>query len=316
MTLNIKNLRQQAESRLQNAAFDPKKLVLIHTAIALGASLVVTLIGFLLNLEIANTGGLSGMGTRSMLATAQMVLELAVMVLLPFWNIGLIRAAMNWSKGERAEITTLLEGFRRFGPVLRQKILMGILLMMVTFLASQIASTVYMLTPFSKPLMELMTQMMEATDPYAMMDEVFTAQLMEAMTPVLVITGILFAGLAIPLFYRTRFSEFSLMDGARALESMLVSFRITRGNVKQLVKLDLSFWWFYVLQLLTVALSYGDAILAACGIVLPMSGDASFFLFYVLGAVAQLALLWQFQAKVSATYAEAWQTLNSEKGEN
>ena len=316
MTLNIKNLRQQAESRLKASAYDPKKLVLIHTAIALGASLAVTLIGFLINLEIANTGGLSGMGTRSILTTVQMMLELAVMVLLPFWNIGLIRAALNWSTGERAEIPTLLEGFRRFGPVLRQNFLMGGLFMIVAFLASQIASTVYMLTPFSKPLMELMSQIMEANDPYALMDEAFTAQMLEAMTPVLVIFGIFFAGLAIPLFYRVRFSEFSLMDGARALKSMLISFRITKGSVKQIVKLDLSFWWFYALQGLTVALSYGDAILAAAGITLPMSGDASFFLFYVLGAAAQLALLWQFQAKVSATYAEAYQTLNSEKIDN
>ena len=316
MTLNIKNLRQQAESRLKASAYDPKKLVLIHTAIALGASLAVTLIGFLINLEIANTGGLSGMGTRSILTTVQMMLELAVMVLLPFWNIGLIRAALNWSTGERAEIPTLLEGFRRFGPVLRQNFLMGGLFMIVAFLASQIASTVYMLTPFSKPLMELMSQIMEANDPYALMDEAFTAQMLEAMTPVLVIFGIFFAGLAIPLFYRVRFSEFSLMSGARALESMLISFRITKGSVKQIVKLDLSFWWFYALQGLTVALSYGDAILAAAGITLPMSGDASFFLFYVLGAAAQLALLWQFQAKVSATYAEAYQTLNSEKIDN
>ena len=316
MTLHIQTLRQQADSRLQSAAYDPKKLVLIHTAIALGSSLAVTFIGFLLNLEIANTGGLSGLGTRSVLSTIQVMLELAVMVLLPFWNMGLIRAAIGWSRNERTEFPALLEGFRRFGAVIRQKVLVGCLFMIVLFVSSQIGSFLFMMTPFSGDLMEIMAEMMESSDPYALMDEAFTARMMEEMIPVFAVSGVLFAILAIPLFYRVRFSDFALMDGGRALESLLVSFRLTKGNMKGLVKLDLSFWWFYLLQILTVALCYGDAILAACGIVLPFSGDVGFFLFYALGIAAQLLLLWKYQARVSATYAVAYHSLFPKTPEN
>ena len=313
MTLNIPDLRRQADDCLQKAAYNPKKLVLIHTSIALGASLAVTFLNFLFSQQIANTGGLGGIGTRSLLATMQSVLELAVMFLLPFWEIGLIRAVIGWVQGERAEPPTLLEGFRRFGAVLGQKFFIGLLFVIVAFLASQISSTVYMLTPFSRPLMEMMVPLMEAKDPYALMDEAFMSQLLHEMIPVFVIFGVLFLLLAIPLFYRVRFADFSLMGGERALPSVLASFRATRGSALQVFKLDLSFWWFYLLQLFTVAVSYGDAILGAFGIKLPISPDASFFVFYILGAVCQLALLWQYQAKVSATYGIVWDALNPKK---
>ena len=310
MTLNISDLRQQADTRLQNAVYNPKKLVLIHTAIGLGASLAVTLIGFLISLEIANTGGLGGMGTRSILETIQVVLELAVMVLMPFWNIGLIRAVLCWAKNQRAYPSDLAEGFRRFGTVLAEKCLVGVLFLLVGFLASQIGSTLFMLSPFSASLMEKISEISATSDPNALMTDAFLAEFFQEMIPALIISGILFAVLAIPMYYRIYFADYAVMEGARALESLLISFKITYKRRWQIFKLDLSFWWFYLLQGLTVVLCYGDAILGWMGITLPMSADASFFLFYLLGSVAQCLLLWQYQAKVSATYGMAYETLN------
>ena len=308
MTLNISDLRRQADQRLQSAAYNPQKLILIHTAIGLGASLAMAFLSFLFSLEIENTGGLSGMGTRSILSTIQVVLEFSVMILMPFWNIGLCRAALGWYRNERTEVPSLLEGFRRFGSVLGQKILVGGLFMIALFLASQISSTLYMLTPFAQPLLDMMNEMMTA-DPDALITQAYTGEMLTAMIPLFIISGVLFAGLAIPLFYRTRFADLALMDGNRGPVSVLVSFRITKGKMRQIFKLDLWFWWFYLLQFLTVVLCYADTILALAGVALPMSADASFFLFYILGSLAQLLLLWQYQAKVSATYDVAYHTL-------
>ena len=76
--LNLSDLRQKADRQLDFAPYAPRQLVLIHTAVSLGASLVVALVNLLFASMIENTGGLSGLGTRSMLETAQAVLELAV----------------------------------------------------------------------------------------------------------------------------------------------------------------------------------------------------------------------------------------------
>lgn len=313
MTLNISQLRRQADERLQSAVYDPKKLVLIHAAIGLGASLAVTLMGFLISLAIADTSGLSGMGTRTILETVQAMLELTVMAVMPFWNIGLVWAALCWARNQRAYPADLAQGFRRFGAVLCEKCLVAGLFMIVGFLASQIGTTLYMLTPFSGPLLEKMAEFSAASDPNALLTEAFQAELLREMVPALVLSGVFFAALAIPMYYRIYFADYAVMDGARAFESLLISFKITYQKRWQIFKLDLSFWWFYLLQGLTVVLCYGDAILGWMGITLPMSPDASFFLFYVLGAVAQLLLLWQCQARIATAYAIAYQTLNPPK---
>ena len=125
MTLQFDDLRQRGDRCLDFAAYSPRRLVLIHTAVSLGASLVVGLLNLLFSQMIATTGGLGGMGMRSMLQTAQATLELAVTIALPFWNISLTRAALCWARGELAEPPTLLEGFRRFRSVLGVKLLTG-----------------------------------------------------------------------------------------------------------------------------------------------------------------------------------------------
>ena len=97
-------LRQQAGEALQNATYPPKKFVLIHTSVALGLTLLITALNFLLNQQIAQTGGLAGMGMRSILSTVQSVLEFAVNAALPFWEIGIVFAALCWVS--RQPVTT------------------------------------------------------------------------------------------------------------------------------------------------------------------------------------------------------------------
>ena len=85
--MNIRQRRQlkaAAARSLQNAAYDPKKLVLIHTAAVLIFFAVLAVVDYLLEQQIGSTGGLSGLGTRTILATAQQVLQLSEQILIPF----------------------------------------------------------------------------------------------------------------------------------------------------------------------------------------------------------------------------------------
>jgi len=134
-------------------------------------------------------------------------------------------------------------------------------------------------------------------------------QIGSAAVPFLIFLGFAFAAVLIPLFYRVRFSDFAAMDGGRALLCMLESFRITKKKAWQIFKIDLSFWWFYLLQALSVALCYGDTILPALGVTLPMSPAVAYFLFFVAGILCQGLLLWRYQAQVSATYAVTYDAL-------
>ncbi len=313
MTLTATNLHQRAEKQLDFAAYSPRRLVLIHTAVSLGASLLLALFNLLFSFLIADTGGLSGLGTRSMLQTAQAVVELAVTLALPFWNISLVRASLLWARGESAEPATLLEGFRLFRPVLRLKILTGLVFMVVTMAVSYISTMLLILSPFSAPLTAALEPVLQESGSLdALLTDETIAQIGSAAVPSMIFLGVIFAAVAIPVWYRIRFADFAVMDGKRARASLLESFRITRKKSWQVFKIDLSFWWFYLLQGLSVALCYGDSILPALGVALPMSEEVAYILFMALGLVCQGLLLWQYQAKVSATYAIAYEELRIE----
>lgn len=309
------DLRWQAERLLLNAHHSPRRIVLIHTAVSLGASLLLALFNFLLSHMISGTGGLSGMGTRSLLTTAQAVVELAVTILLPFWNIGLVRAAMNWARKESVQPATLLEGFRRFVPVLGVNLMRGALFLLAGMAVTYLGTTLFMFTPFADRLTEALRPFIEEAGGSATMESLMTeeiiAQIFPATVPLLIFLGVLLAVVFIPLFYRVRFADFAAMDGARPLICILESFRITKKKCLQIFKIDLSFWWFYLLQALSVGLCYGDMLLQALGVTLPISPAVAYFLFFTLGIVCQGVLLWRCQAQVSATYAVTYDVLTA-----
>ena len=140
-----------------------------------------------------------------------------------------------------------------------------------------------------------------------------TAEMMVAMAdaikPLILLFGGIYLLAALPLFYRLRFAEFAVMDGAGAMGAIAQSLRMTRKNTWKLVCLDLSFWWYYVLYGLCMVLCYGDMLLPMAGITLAVSEDVGFFLFYLLGTLCQWLLLWQFRGKVLTTYGMAYKTL-------
>ncbi len=306
-------LHRRASDALQKAAYAPKKLVLLHTVIGLGSFLLTTLINYLLSLSFADNGGLSGMELQAMLASIQSILELAVTVGLPFWNIGLFFAALRWAREESAVFSDLLQGFRRLPSVLGMLLLRTGAFLILGFGIVNISSTVYMMTPFAEGLINLLTPIVQQGNAAeGLMSEAVIAALWKEMLPLLILSGVLFAAAAIPLFYRLRFSDFAVMSGLTCGKAVTKSLAITRKNCLQILRLDLSFWWYYLLLGLCILLSYGDALLGALGISLPMSATAASFMFYLLGLIAQCLLLWQCEARRLTAYALACRSLAGE----
>ena len=74
----------------------------------------------------------------------------------------------------------------------------------------------------------------------------------------------------------------------------------------ELAKLDLSFWWYYLLLILSMGLCYADVILGMLGVSLPVSEQVAFWGSLVLGLMAQLALRTLLGPKVEVTYAHCY----------
>lgn len=311
-----KNLISEAKDALSCASYNPKKLALLHTGIAAGVSLVVALLTYFLDIGIGNSGGLSGMSNRAMLETTQSVLQLLISVLSPFWVLGFIAAALSWAHRQQTTPRTLMSGLRRWGPALRMLILQGLIYFVVIFVAMQIGSVIYTMTPAAQELDALVGDLVAGgnADPDALtsllenLDEATLMNILLGMLPFLLIPMVL---LLIPVIYRLRLAQYVLMDQPQfgALYAILQSFRLTKGNCLNLFKLDIRYWWFYALEILVTVLAYGDILLPLLGVTLNMSTVTASIVFYVLTLGAQLALYTWKKPQIYTTYALFYDSL-------
>ncbi len=303
-TRNRQLLKKQAAESLAAAPNNPKHILLIHTGVVLLLSLLLTVADFLLKKAIENTGGLSGLGTRSVLTTVQSLLRLGQMVLLPFWQIGYTFATLKFYRKEATLPSDLCIGFRRFLPFLRLTLLQALLYLIIGFVSSQAGSFLFMLTPWAAPIMEAITQMLYGGSAQGM-ENALEALAADAMIPLMVCTAFVFLALSIPFFYRFRLAQYILLDDpeGKAWNAMRTSWTWTRGNAVALFRLDFSFWWFYALDLLSSIIAYADALLLAMGVTLPVSEEFAFFSSFILYLLCQLALYWWRRNEVSTTYA-------------
>ena len=299
-------LRSSAADKLRSAP-NAGKLVLMFAGVSAGLSLAAGIVSMILDSQIAGTGGLSGMGLRSVLSTVQALLNILIMAFIPFWNLGYTSVALKLGRGEAASPKDLLNGFLRFGPGFRLMLLRQVIGFAVAFAAVQVASILFTLTPWAAPFYAQLDLSLAGA-----MDEAAMEALSGAMLPLLLIAGALYLLAMIPVTYRLRMAEFRLMDEPKcgALLALLQSNYMTKGNCMALFKLDLHFWWYYLASILISVLCYGDMLLPMVGVDLPIDPQISFILFYVIAQGAQILLYWRCRNLVECTYVAAYDALN------
>lgn len=301
-------LKQGADRALALAP-EAKRLILIFSGASVAVSLLVSLLTFLLDSGIAGTGGLSGMGLRSILSSVQATLSLGVSIAMPFWTMGYVAAVLKLGRRENAETKWLFSGFRRFGPVLRMLLLEVAVYFLLGVLCVNVGTTVLSFTPLIKPYMELAMTMDQSM--LLQPDQATMLAMMEALRPVILVCGLLYAGAAVVLSYYFRMARYILMDEPKvgAFRAMLGSVAMMKGNCVRLFRMDLSWWWYYILDLLVGAVCLGDLWLPTLGISIPFSEDAAYFIFYILGLGLQLALHVSCRNRVEVSYSLAYDSL-------
>lgn len=297
-----RGLKTAAGDALAWTSSDPKKLILIHNGVSVAIAIILSLVDLLLSRQIDSTGGLGGIGMRSALETAQTVLMIAQVVVLLFWQIGYVYVAMKLARREEVSTGSLLQGFRRFGPVLRMRLITMMMYGGAMFVSAYAASLVFSLTPWSAPLREAMN---------AGTEEAIMAAAESCVVPLAVIFVVAAAIFVLPMYYRLRMAEYALLDepktGARL--AIIKSRFLMHGNRLKLLRLDLSFWWFYGLEALIGAVAYGDVLLPMLGVELPWSATVSFYVFLLLCYAGQMVLYWWRGNEVYVTYAMAYEAL-------
>ena len=316
---NISSMKQTAAQRLDQAN-QHRQIALIYAGITVGASALVTLANFLLDLRIDQTGGLANMGTRTILSTISTMLPLVLSAFLMCLDVGYIGAMLRISRGQYASPDSLRIGFDRFWTLLRYTIIQGAIFIGLMILSVYLAVQIFLLTPLAKPVMELLAPLAQAgpIDPVALVDSPIYDELIRNLIPVLVISGIVYLVLAIPVAYQYRMSYYVILDkpGRGALAAMRESKKMMRRNRFNLFRVDLSFWWFHGLCLLASLVCYGDSLLPMIGINLPFPETVSYFVFYFLYLAAQFGIYFYLRNQVEVTYALAYESLKPEEPRN
>ena len=311
---NRKGLRQYAAAALADNSGNPRLTVLVYVAVTALSSLLVSILTMILDNRISQTGGLGNLGLRSILTTirqaAPLILGLALMGL----DLGRQAVSLRLARRQQVEPRDLLKGYPRFGALLRATILQVILYFLLLIVAVNIGSILFMMTPFANNLYGILADVMLESDAiYEALasDPAFLNEMFRAMLPAYPICIGLFLLLATPVFYRYRMTNYCLLDASHggALMAMGESIRMTKGNRFALFKLDLSFWWFWLGQMICTAVLYGDMICAKLGVALPWNATVSYYVFYVAAMVLEGALYYLTLNRVDATYAAAYDAL-------
>lgn len=309
-----RGLKDNAGQTLAQVSGDPGKLVLIHTGLTQLISLVLAVVDYYLEQQIGSTGGLGGLGTRSVLETVQSVLSLAWPVVLPLWQVGYLFAALKMARGYHVNTGDLVAGFHCFFPMLRLLLIQGMLYVAIAIVVCYPASILFMLSPWAGSLYSEEFMTAQTLDTEAMMKAMMSA---EVLVPMICIFAVLYLAVLIPVFYRMRMAQYCLLDEPQmgAMAAIRKSFQMMKGNAGAMVKLDLSFWWYYVLGGLAAVVTYLDVLLPVLGVELPWSGAVCYFGAFILGGICQILLHWRWKNQVEVTYAHAYEILNQPREE-
>ena len=189
------------------------------------------------------------MGLRSVLSTFQSVLPMVQSMVVLCLDLGYVAAMVRISRQQYASEHTLKLGFDRFWVLIRHSLIQSFLYMLAAMAAFWISMQVYLLTPLSNALMDMVT--LEMADPNVLMelmqDAAFAQQVMTAMLPMLLIFCAVYAALFIPISYSLRMAKYVIIDkpGQGAVFAIKESRKMMKGSRIRLFRLDLSLWWWY-----------------------------------------------------------------------
>lgn len=310
---NTSEIKAAALRRLTDAG-QAKRIAAIYAGVTLGLSALVTILGLVLEAMMSGATGLGGMGRRTILSSVQSMLPWVVGLITMCVELGYQAAMLRVARGQYASPQTLRLGFDRFWVLLRCILLEGVILFAIAFGGIYIATMLFMLTPFSGRVMEVLSPVLgdvTLLSPEMVLDEALYDQLMQAMIPAFVMCAIVVAAAAIPVLYRLRMARFVIIDkpGIGALAALRESRKMMKGNCLRLAKLDISLWPYYIGCVFASLLCYGDVLLPMMGVRFPWSDTVSYYLFFALYLAVQFAVYYFLRNQAEVAYSIAYDSI-------
>lgn len=316
-----KTLKIAAVKRLERAD-QAHRIALIYGLISVAISALIAVLQYILSSKISQTGGLHNMGIRSFFSSISSFLPIIQTVILMCLNFGYLAAMVRISRGQYTSPNTLRAGMDRFWPLLRCTILRNLLYVGMLIACFYVSILVFFLSPFSNKTIELLSPLVNDSSvlnpAMIMLDEITQIALTRSLIPAFVIWGLSLLVLFLPMTYRYRMAQYVLYDHPEqgALFALRESRRIMRNNRLPLFRLDLSFWWYFLLLVLIGLIGYLDVLLSLIGIEVALSETVIYFGLYFLSLAAELLLIYFLKNRISTAYAAAYNAIRPEENNN
>ena len=317
MNWNIRELKAQAAELAVRNRSAVRRLVLLYCGVIAALTLGSSGLNLYLDGQIGSTGGLDGIGMRSILQSIQEFLSYINMYFGYFWSAGFLCAMIGMVRGSSPVGRDLTAGFRRFFRILFHMAIRFLLAVVLGVAAMNLGSVLFILSPLGSGFTEAMTPILESPD-LILADGTINMELipqdllLQSGVPMTCIILAVFGLLYLYMSYHFRLSLYLLMDRPiGALAAHCRSVRMMRGHKLKMFKMDLSYWWYYLLMVLIGVVGYLDVLLGMLGLPLPMDSTVMFFVTLAAYCVLNLGLsLWQ-KARVDASYVLAYEIIAS-----
>lgn len=313
--LDTRELKARGAAAAGSFRSETRRLVLLYCGVMAAISLGANGLNLYLDSQIGSTGGLGGVGMRSILQTIQEVLTYVNLFFGPFWSAGFLFSMLDMVRGTAPRLEDLTEGFRRFGRILGAVAFEFLTVVLLMMSAVNLAGVVFSLSPMGMEFAQELAPILE--DPAiigadgALNLELLPMDVMsKAAIPMVIITLLLSIPVYLWLTYGFRMVMYLIVErpigGVRA---HFESLRLMRGHKWQLLKLDLRFWWYHGLGAVIAAVGYLDVILGMLGIAVPVDPMVMFFGTLVAYCVLNMLLsLWK-KCEVDAAYVLAYEAI-------
>lgn len=303
-TLDTAGLRKQARELFSRSGPGYRSLILVYTLVTLGVNLVVLFLGQYLAGATDDLGGLTNAGSRAALGSLSMLLPLVSSLGLMLLDAGFSCSVLDVSRGRDPQPKDLLQALPQTHKILWTGVKMTLLMIPVMYLLAMVISMV--ITPVILSQSEaLVTAFLEATSQQQQMEAMMAILTPERLNGMVTGMLILSYGFLLILFFRRRLAFFFLQDHPDVPAGFLSkgSIGLLKGYSKDFLRLDLGFWWYYVLIGVSVGLSMLDP---AWFSFLPISSEAVTMILSVIGLVLQAALFYYGKSRIWIAYALAY----------
>lgn len=315
MKLNIRELKTRAAALVQENRTPCRTLVLWYCGVLAALTLGSSGLNLFLESRIGTTGGLDGIGLRSILQTIQTILSYINQFFGPFWSAGFLAAMILTARGGTPAPKDLTAGFRKAFRILLFVLFEGLAALMLLIAVINLSSVIFTLSPlgadFNERVAPILADPNLLTAEGLLNEELITLEeLGMAILPALAITAVIYLPLFVWMAYGFRLAMYLVMDrNVGPVPAHFLSLRLMRGHKWRMLLLDLSWWPYYLLWALSFLVGYLDVLLGLLGVSLPMDATVMFFLTLAAYCLLfTLLSLWK-KPQVDLSYVLAYEAI-------